>query len=113
MKIDYIGSLKFGCYNLQYIPASKVGRDIPIGIATRYGLDGPRIESHWEARFSAPVQTGPGVHLASYKEGTGSFLGVKRPGRGLDHPFPSSAEVIDKVELYLYSTSGPSQPVIG
>jgi hypothetical protein len=25
--------------------------------------------------------------------GTGSFLGVKRPGRGADHPPPSSAEV--------------------
>ena len=29
------------------------------------------------ARFSAPVQTGPGVHLASFTMGTGSFLGVK------------------------------------
>jgi hypothetical protein len=25
--------------------------------------------------------------------GTGSFLGVKRPGRGTDNPPPSSAEV--------------------
>jgi len=25
--------------------------------------------------------------------GTGSFPGVKRPGRGADHPSPSSAEV--------------------
>ena len=29
------------------------------------------------ARFSAPVQTGPGAHPASYKMGTGSFPGVK------------------------------------
>jgi hypothetical protein len=34
-----------------------------------------------------------------------SFPGVKRPGRGVDHPLPSSAEVKDRVELYLYSTS--------
>jgi hypothetical protein len=33
------------------------------------------------ARFSAPVHTGPGAHPASYTMGTGSFLGVKRPGR--------------------------------
>jgi len=29
------------------------------------------------ARFSAPVQTGPGAHPASCAMGTGSFLGVK------------------------------------
>jgi len=37
-------------------------------------------------RFSAPVQTGPGANPASYTTGTGSFTGVKRPGRGFDHP---------------------------
>jgi hypothetical protein len=37
------------------------------------------------ARFSAPVQTGPGDNPASYTMGTGSFPGVKRPGRGVDH----------------------------
>jgi len=65
------------------------------------------------ARFSAPVQTGPGAHTASYTTGTGPFPGVKRPGRGVDHPLPSRAEVKEKVELYLYSNSGPSWPVIG
>jgi hypothetical protein len=44
-------------------------------------------------RFFAPVQTGPGAHPASCTVGTGSFPGVKRPGRGADHPQPSSAEV--------------------
>jgi len=38
------------------------------------------------ASFSALVQTGPGAHPASYTMGTGSFPGVKRPGRGVDHP---------------------------
>jgi hypothetical protein len=33
--------------------------DSSVGIATRYGLDCSRIKSRWEARFSAPVQTGP------------------------------------------------------
>ena len=44
--------------------------------------------------------------------GTGSFPGVKRPGRGVDHPPPSSAEV-EGVELYLCSPSEPSWPVLG
>jgi len=37
------------------------------------------------ARFSAPVQTGPGAHPASCTMGTGSFKTVKeRPGRDAD-----------------------------
>ena len=39
--------------------------------------------------------------------GTGSFPGVKRPERGVGHPLPSSAEVKERVELYLYSPLGP------
>ena len=72
-----------------------MGRDSSVGIATRSGLDGPGIESRWEgARFSAPVQTGPGAHLASCTVGTGSFPEVKRPGRGADHPPHLSAEIM-------------------
>ena len=94
-------------------PPFIVGRDSSVGIATRYGLDGPGIESRWGSRFSAPLQPGPGVHPASYTMGTGSFPGVKRPGRGVEHPPPSTAEVKETVEQYLYSPSGPSWPVIG
>jgi len=65
------------------------------------------------ARFSGPVQTGRGDHPASYTMVTGSFLGKKRPGRGVNHPRPSSVEVKERVELYLYSHSGPSWPVQG
>ena len=90
-----------------------MGRDSVVVIATRYGLDGPGIESRWGARFSALVQTGPGAHAASYTMGTGSFPGVKQPGRGVNHPPQSSAQVKEKVELYLYSTSVPSWPVLG
>jgi hypothetical protein len=53
------------------------------------------------ARFSAPVQTGPGVHASSYTVGKGSFLGAKLPGRGVDHSLPSSAEVKERVGLCL------------
>ena len=41
----------------------------------------------------APVQTAPGSHPASCTMGTGSFPWVKQPGRGVDHPPPSRAEV--------------------
>ena len=45
--------------------------------------------------------------------GTGSLPGVKRPGRGLYHPSPSSAEGKETVELYLYSRSGTPWNVLG
>ena len=49
-------------------------RDSSLGVATRYGLDGPGIEFLWEwGRFSVPVQTVFGAHIASYKMGTGSL----------------------------------------
>jgi len=33
-------------------------------------------------------------------------------GHGVDHPPPSSAEVKERVALYLYSPSGPSWLVV-
>ena len=89
------------------------GRVSAVGIATRYGLDGTGIESRWGTRFSAPVQNGPVAHPASCTMGTGSFLGVKRPGRGADLPPPHKRRGHERVELYLYSPSGPQWPVIG
>ena len=89
-----------------------VCRDSSVGIATRYGLDGPGIESRWDPTFSAPLQTGPGAHPASCTVGTGSFPGVTPSGRGINHPLPCNIEVKERVELYLYSPSGPSWPVI-
>jgi hypothetical protein len=61
--------------------------------ATDYGLDGPGIESRWGLDFFAHVQTGTRVLPSSCAMGTGSFPGVKRPGRGADHPPPPRAEV--------------------
>ena len=57
------------------------------------------------ARFSAPVQTGPGAHPVSYTMGTG-FLspGVKRPGRDVDHPLHLAPKL---KEYYSYTTTPP------
>jgi hypothetical protein len=66
--ISYIYPLVPSCTKTYCGPGSSVG------IANDYGLDGPGIETHWGARFSAPVQTGHGTHPASC---TGSFPGVK------------------------------------
>jgi hypothetical protein len=65
------------------------------------------------ARFSTPVQIVSEALLASYTMGTGSFPGVKRPGRGVDHPPSYSAEVKERVDIYLYSLYGPPRPALG
>ena len=56
--------------NLMEPEFNLMGRDSSVGIATRYGLGGQGIESRWGARFSAPVQTGPEAHPASWRKGT-------------------------------------------
>ena len=48
-----------------------------------------------------------------YNGFSASFPGVKRPGSGVNHPHPPSAEVKERVELYIYSPSGPSWCVLG
>jgi hypothetical protein len=77
----------------------------------RAGRSGDRIPVG--ARFSATVQNGPEVHPAPYKMNTGPFPGVKRPERGADDPLPSSEEVKERPELYLFSPSGHSWSVLG
>jgi hypothetical protein len=37
---------------------------------------------------------------------------VKQPGRDVDYQIESSVEVKERVELYLYSPSGPLWPVL-
>jgi hypothetical protein len=61
----------------------RVGRDSSVGMATRYGLCGPGIESRWGRDFPHPSLP---AHPASYAMGTASFPGAKRPRRGVDHP---------------------------
>jgi len=76
----------------------------------RAGQSGDRILVG--ARFSAPVQISPGAHPGD-TVGKGSFPGGKAVGAWRLPPTPSSAEVKERVELYLYSTSEPSWPLTG
>jgi len=61
------------------------GWDSSVGIATRYRLDGPVIESLWGARFSAPVQTVLGADSVLYNR-YGVFPGGKAAGTLTTHP---------------------------
>ena len=75
------------------------GRYSSVGIATRYGLDGPGIESRWGRDFLYPSIPALGPTLPLVQWVLGLFLegGVKRPERGVYHLF--SAVVKERVEL--------------
>jgi hypothetical protein len=107
-------SVKLVTKNTQNIFAknTSISRDSSVGIATRYGLDSPGIESRWGRDFpSHPHQpwSPPSLLHNGYWV---SFPGVKRLGRGVDHPPSSSARVKERVELYLCFPSGPSWPFL-
>ena len=65
-----------------------------------------------EVCFSSPVQPNPEADPPSCTMGTGSFPGVKRLGRGVDHPPPSRAEVKERALLYFNSLAKPFWPVL-
>jgi hypothetical protein len=85
------------------------GRHSSVGVATRYGLNGPGIESRWGRKFPHPST--PALTLLHNGHRV-SFLGVKRPGRGVDYTPPSSAEVKERVDLCLCFPTGPSCHVL-
>ena len=65
-------------------------------------------------RFFAPVEASRGAHPASCRSGIGSpSPRVKWSGSGLDHSSPPGAEVKERVELKIYSPTGPPSPVLG
>jgi hypothetical protein len=59
-------------------PVTSRGRDSSVGIAIGFGSAD---QFPVGARFFTQIQTGPGAHPTSCTMGTGSFPGVKRPGR--------------------------------
>jgi len=58
-------------------------------------------------KFSAPVQIGPGTHPASVQWVRSPF-----PGGKAWFLTTTSADVTDRVQLHLYSSSEPSRPVL-
>jgi len=92
-----------------------MGRDSLIGIATQYVLDDPGIRSRWRGEiFCARQKTVPGPPPPSllyiwYRV----FPGGKAARAWRWPPTPSISEFKERVELYLYSPSGPAWPVIG
>ena len=90
-----------------------MGRDISVGIrlATYWTVRGSNVNRgdifhtrpHWP--WNPPIRLNSGY--------LGPFQGVKRPGRGVDHSPPSSAEVKESLKLYLFFASEPTRPLPG
>ena len=91
----------------------KMGRDSAVGIATRYATDGPGTESRWGGENYRTRPDWPwGLSILLYN-GYRVFPAGKAAGAWRWPPTPSCAKVKGRVELYLYSHSGPSWPVLG
>ena len=90
------------CHCLFWVSISVKYRDSVVGVVTRYELDDPGIDGQLRARFSLPVQSGPGTHPDFCTTDTGLFPGVRLAVRGYNHPPSSRAGVKERVELYLY-----------
>jgi len=90
-----------------------MGPHSSVGIANSYELVGPGFEFQWWRDFPHVSRTTLGPTINPVKWTPGLSGGIKRPGRGVDHSPTFSAEVEGRVELYLFSPSGPSCPVLG
>ena len=84
-----------------------VDRDSSVGIATRYGPDGPGIESRCGEIFrTCPDRpwSPPSLQYNGYRVFPWN---KERPGHDADPSLPSSAVGHERVELYLYFPYGP------
>jgi hypothetical protein len=61
-------------------PLANVGRDSSVGLATRYGLDGPGIESRWRRDFPHPSRLALGPTQPPIHGVPGLFPGGKAAG---------------------------------
>ena len=84
-----------------------------VGIATRNGLHGPGIEFRCRQDFSYPSRPTMGTTQPPVQRVLGLFLGSKTAMPWRWPPTPSSIEVNEGVELYIYCPSGNSWLVTG
>jgi hypothetical protein len=97
----------------RHLLGPKVGRNSVVGTETSYGLDGPVVESRWGRHYPRPSITALGLTQPPIQGVTGLFLRGKGVEAWRSPPTPSSAEVNERVELYLYTPSGPPRQDIG
>jgi hypothetical protein len=72
--------------HIYILPPDDGGPGSSVGITTGYGLDGPGIESRWGRDFSNILRPALGPTQPPVQWVPGLSRGVKRTGRGADHP---------------------------
>jgi hypothetical protein len=75
-------------FHLNNVWEGLVCRDSSVGIAARYGLNGPGIEFRWGRDFLHPSILALGPTQPPIQWVPGLYWRLKRPGRGVDHPLP-------------------------
>jgi hypothetical protein len=90
----------------KYYSTDHVGRDSSVGITTRYGLVGPEIKSRWGGDFPHPSTPTLGPIQPPTQWVSGLFPGEIAAWAWRWPTNPSSADVKERVEVYLYSPRG-------
>ena len=83
---------------------TSMSRDSSVSIATLYRLDGPGIKSRWGEILRTRPDRPCGPPSPLYNGYRVYFPGVKRPGRGVDHP-PHLSPMLKKE--YSYTSTPP------
>ena len=101
-------------------PTGTRSPDRPDRSESQYRLSYPGSSSNTPTSFKYPSffhhsmpALAPPLLPSVYNGYRVSFPGLKRPARGVGYPHPYSAEVKERVELYLYALCGSSWPLIG
>ena len=79
-----------------------MGQSSSVSIATRYELDGPGIESRCGGDFPRPSRRALGSTQPPIQWVPGLFPEDKVAGSWRSPPTPSSVEVKERVQLYIY-----------
>jgi hypothetical protein len=87
--------------------------DSIVGIAAVCGLEGLGTESRWKRDFLHQCRPALGSTHPPIKWVPGHSPRLKRPGRDINYPSPCSAEVKERVYLYICSLLGYSWFVLG
>ena len=105
-----------------YVKLCMLNSGLPFVHTEKYGTLHTSLATGWTVLESSPggnyiLRTRPDRPWCPpsllYNEYRVSFPRVKRPEGGVNNPPLTSAEVKERVELYIYSRSGSSWPVLG